>query len=393
MAKRILFIHSGSDLYGASRSLLRLGSRLVKDGSEVLVILPYEGPLRPELEKCGIVVQVHGDLPVVTRTDFGGMKGMVTILLSVPISCARILSVVRRFRPDIIHTNTALILSPGIVARLVGVPHIWHVREFFEEFPGLWKRYQRFMNFFAERLVCVSTPVAEQFDERIRTRKVVVIHNGFPVEEFEPVSTERIKAFKDRFGLNGHELVGVVGRIKFGRKGQDLFVKAVSLLNGKFPNARFLLIGSPFPGNEDHLKNLRVLISGLGIADSIVCTGDVEDIKAAYAALDISVLPSGQPEPFGGVVIESMALGKPVIGTKIGGTVEQIEDGRTGFLVPPNDPQALADAMEKLLIDPECRTAMGKLGYERFLRYFEFEEFLKKIMSLYTEQISAKEMR
>ena len=112
----------------------------------------------------------------------------------------------------------------------------------------------------------------------------------------------------------------------------------------------------------------------------------MEDIKAAYAALDISVLPSARPEPFGGVVIESMAFGKPVIGTRIGGTIEQVDDARTGLLIEPNDPQALADAIEKLLKDPQGRMAMGKLGYERFMSHFEFEEFFGKIMQLYTQQ-------
>lgn len=383
---RILFVHSGADLYGASRSLLRLGSMLYSEGHQVIVVLPHAGPLVEELEKAGVGVEIHLNLPVVTREGFkrrGGVFGLAWQLLG---SLKRLEGVMWSFNTDLVHSNTALILSSGIIARVFGIPHIWHVREFFDEFPKLWRWYQWYMHWFADQIVCVSSSVASQFHRDVRNKKVIVIHNGFPREEFGSVGSDRIAAFKQSYGVNGYVLVGVVGRIKFGRKGQDVFVKAAALLKDRFPEARFLLIGSPFPGNEEHLKNLRVLISELGIEQSVVYTGDVEDIKAAYAALDISVLPSARPEPFGGVVIESMAFGKPVIGTRIGGTIEQIDDARTGLLIEPNDPQALADAIEKLLKDPQGRMAMGKLGYERFMSHFEFEEFFGKIMQLYTQQ-------
>jgi glycosyltransferase involved in cell wall biosynthesis len=358
----------------------------VREGNAVLVVLPYEGPLRPELERSGVVVRIQTTLPVVERADHGALWGLIKALLCVPVSFFVLLSLMVHFKPHIVHTNTALILTPGMVACIARIPHVWHVREFFEDFSQLWKWYQRYMQLLADKIICVSTAVASQFHEEIRRRKVVVIHNGFPREEFDPVEPERVAAFRQKYGVDRHILVGVVGRIKYGRKGQDVFVKAAALLKDRFPEARFLLIGSPFPGNEEHLKNLRVLISELGIEQSVVYTGDVEDIKAACAALDISVLPSARPEPFGGVVIESMAFGKPVIGTRIGGTIEQVDDARTGLLIEPNDPQALADAMEKLLKDPQGRMAMGKLGYERFMSHFEFEEFFGKIMQLYRQQ-------
>jgi glycosyltransferase involved in cell wall biosynthesis len=81
-----------------------------------------------------------------------------------------------------------------------------------------------------------------------------------------------------------------VGRIKFQRKGQEVFVRAAHLLRERFPDARFLCIGSPFPGNESHLADLLKLIRELGLEDYVLCTGDVDDIKAAIAGLDMSHL-------------------------------------------------------------------------------------------------------
>lgn len=384
---KILFIHSGADLYGASRSLLRLSSRLVRDGNPVMAILPYDGPLRDELQTHGVEVRIHHDLPVVTRQESKNLLGLISILLRIPFSIVKIWSVIRKFRPDIVHTNTALILSPGIAAKLRNVPHVWHVREFFVEFPKFWKWYQWFMYYFADVIVCVSTPVAKQFKERILQEMVFVIHNGFPEEEFKPVEAERIQAFRNRLGLDSNLTVGVVGRIKFARKGQDVFVKAVALLKDKFPHVQFILVGSPFPGNEEHLYNLMELIKELGIEDRVIYTGDVDDIKAAYSVLDISVLPSALPEPFGGVVIESMAFGKPVVGSELGGTLEQIEDGVTGFLVEPNAPKDLAKALEHLLSDSELRRKMGENGRKRFLALFEFGPFYEKVSLLYSKLI------
>lgn len=330
-------------------------------------------------------VQIHRSLPVITREDFGGFLKPIVLLWKIPISVLNLLVVVLKLRPDIIHTNTALILSPGIVARCTRTPHVWHVREFFEEFPRLWKWYQWYMSMFSDTVICVSQAAAEQFSQRIKTKKIKVIHNGFPSEEFRSVEPERVHAFCEQYGIGGHLAVGVVGRIKFGRKGQDVFVKAIALLKDKFPDVKFLLIGSPFPGNEDHLENIRHLIKELNIEKNVIYTGDVEDIKAAYTALDISVLPSALPEPFGGVVIESMAFGKPVVGTRIGGTKEQIEDGVNGYLVEPNNPSELAKALELLISDSEKRQTMGMNGKKRFEMMFEFEAFYTKILSIYAK--------
>jgi glycosyltransferase involved in cell wall biosynthesis len=228
----------------------------------------------------------------------------------------------------------------------------------------------------------VSRAVADQFQANYQ-RKIIVLHNGFPKDEFGPVTPARADFFRQQFNLNGHRLVGLVGRIKFGRKGQEVFVKAAASIKDRFPDAKFLCIGSPFHGNEEHLVRLKELAERVNLGDQFVYTGDVEDIKAAYSALDVSVLASAQPEPFGGVVIESMAMGIPVVGTAIGGTLEQIEDGSTGILVPPGDAEAMAAAIARLLSSKNLRAQYGIAAKQRFLDRFEFEPFYQKLSSLY----------
>lgn len=381
---RILFFHSVPDVYGASRSLLRLTVRLSQDGHQVLVVLPEDGPLSCLLKRAGVSVTYLPQLMIIKRERSRGFLDLARKILCCPISVIQLARLARSFQPDCIHTNTSLIIAPALVARLKRIPHVWHIREIFSDFPKLWVLYQWFLYLFSSRIICVSQAVAAQFHPFIRNRVVEVIYNGFPRSEFEDVSNDRIRAFRDRFGLNGHVLVGLVGRIKIGRKGQDVFVRSARLLKDRFPEVRFLCIGSPFPGNERHLERLLHIVRELGVADQFVYTGDVDDLKAAYASLRVSVVPSVLPESFSGVVIESMAMGKPVVGSSIGGTVEQIDDGVTGFLVPPGDFEALADKLTLFLSSSELTELAGKHGRQKFLREFEFVPFYERISTIYS---------
>lgn len=381
---RILYAHNNVDLYGSSRSLLRLTSRLVADGHEVRVLLPGDGPLLRALERSGVTVSVDDALTIIDRRSCRTPRDVFKLLAGLPHSARRVMRLIDEFGPAQAHTNTSVVLSLAVAARRRRVPHIWHIREFYGEFRAFWWLYQWFMATHARKIACVSAAVARQFSIFIRRRKTRVLHNGFPVEEFQPVIRERVEVFRARVGVSEEQtLVGVVGRVKLRRKGQETFVRAAGLLAPRHPDVRFLIIGSPYAGNEPHVDELKRLAEEDGVPDRVIFTGDIADIRAAYAALEIVVLSSGQPEPFGGVVIEAMAMGKPVVGTRVGGTVEQIEDGRTGRLVPPSDPHAMANAVEELLGDPEQRRAMGAAGRQRYLRLFEFEAFYRRMLALY----------
>jgi glycosyltransferase involved in cell wall biosynthesis len=386
---RILFVHSGSDLYGASRSLLRLSSRLAQDGVRVKVVLPHEGPLVSALQEKGVIVTVQKTLPVIERQKVGSFRGILYLLSNVFFSTLSLLKLMRQDQPHIVHTMTAVILSSGLAAKMAGIPHIWHIRESFGEFGRLWRYYQKYILWLSAKVICVSTPIAEQFEDYMGEEKVQVINNGFPTDEFSDISADRVQEFRSKYAPPGAQyLVGVVGRIKLQRKGQEIFVRAASLLRDKFPDARFLCIGSPYPGNESHLERLFKLIGELGLEDQVIYTGDVEDVKAAIAALDILVLSSAQPEPFAGVVVEAMALSRPVVATCVGGSIEQVVDGMTGFLVEPGDAKAMAVAIEKLLESKHRRHSFGEHGRARFLEKFEFEPFYQKNLELYRQVIA-----
>ncbi|MDI6773932.1 MAG: glycosyltransferase [Verrucomicrobiota bacterium] len=390
---KILFVHSGADLYGAGRSLLRLSARLVRDSHGVRVVLPWEGPLRAELEKAGAQVRVLTRLPILRRDRFRNPARFLALWFRAATAVVALLRLIREDRPNIVHTNTATVfLASAIAARWAGIPHVWHAREFFSEFGWAWPLYRWMILRLSDRVVCVSSAVARQFGDPADDDRLAVIHNGLPIEEFGPVHAERIAAFRRAVAPGPGRLVGVVGRVKLARKGQETLVRAAQLLDARYPDARFLIVGSPFPGNDKHLDRLKEIIRQTLQEDRVLCVGEAQDIKAALAALDILVLSSGLPEPFGGVVLEAMALGKPVVGTRIGGTPEQIEDGVTGFLVPPGDAAAMAEALARLLGDPALSSRMGQAGRRKLEREFLFDGFYKKMFGVYDELVEDRPM-
>jgi len=380
---RGLLFHNGSDIYGASKSFLRLCSRLALDGIDFKAVLPHEGPLSKLLRQNNVDVEIMVS-PVIERSIFLSAKHFLRFIRQSIVSLFYVSEMVRKFRPDFIHSNTSIIFIPSIVSWIFRVPHIWHIRESFSEFGVIGDIYKRYMGWRADKIIAVSTPIADQFMGMDR-KKVVVIYNGFTKDEFTSPSLEETDDFIQKYQLKDKLVVGLVGRIKYVRKGQEFLVKAAASLRKKWPDVRYLIVGSPFPGNEKHLINLQKLIKDLNVFDIVFVTGEVEKITVAYSAFDISVLASGLPEPFGGVVIESMAMGIPVIGTSIGGTVEQIKNNVTGFLVAPRDVNELASALEVLYADVSLRVKMGEAGRERFNRKFTFEPFYERIIEIYTE--------
>ncbi|MBN1439868.1 MAG: glycosyltransferase family 4 protein [Anaerolineales bacterium] len=379
---RVLFLHGVGDLYGASRCLVRLASALREDGHEVEVWLPDAGPIVTKLESAGVACELAPELRGITRNTYHRRRSLIHFLSESP---GRILSLSRKIRaarPDVVHTNMATLVTAGLAARLSGRPHLWHVREWFGEFSREWVIFQWLLRVCSDRIVCISKTVADQFHPVIR-KKTRIIYDGLSDSEIQAVSQARVQAFKSKFGLERHPAVGVVGRIKWKRKGQEVFLRAASLLRNEFPQTRFLCIGSPFPGNEDHLESLQRLAAELGMNHMWIVTGDVDENLAAIAALDILVHPPCQPEPFGMVVTEAMALGKPVIGSDLGGIKEQVENNRTGLLIPPNDPPALAEAIKILLNNETLRLTMGARGRARCRECFSWESFYRSMLEEY----------
>ena len=389
----ILSVHNSADIYGASRCLLNLFSLIVQPtqpnsqpAHEVHVVLPSDGPLVPLLQSHGIHVHIHPRLVIIDRAQLSSLRGRLTFLLNFPLSVLYLLALSLRLRADLLHTNTAVLPSPALAAFLARKPHLWHLREFFSEFPSIWRVFQHYMARLSTRVLCISHAVEQQFTPTLRPR-CTILYDGLDDIPSDPTPATTLRASLN----NPPVLIGCVGRIKFLRKGQEVLVRAAALLRPTHPDLHYAILGSVSPGNEDHLTNLHALIHSLHLDDRFHFLGEIPDTRPLYPAFDLTVVPSVLPEPFGLVVMESMAAGTPVIGSHCGGIPEQIVDGRTGLLFAPGNHEALAAAIHHLLADPALRHSMARESRLRFLHHFHIQQTCTQTLNLFHE-VLAKEV-
>ena len=191
---KFLFLHNGSDLYGASRSLIRLTTQLVREGHDVQVVLPSSGLIIEPLSKGGVSFTIQPRLAIIDRQTFRNTRKIFSLVSNFFFSIRWLSNLIAEYQPDIIHSNSSVIMSGAITAKLRRIPsHLAHPRKSFHEFGWLWKLYQHFMYGFSDKIICVSGPMEEQFSKSLSARRnSCVIHNGFPAEEFEPIGADRI---------------------------------------------------------------------------------------------------------------------------------------------------------------------------------------------------------
>jgi glycosyltransferase involved in cell wall biosynthesis len=221
--------------------------------------------------------------------------------------------------------------------------------------------------------------------------RLSVIPDAVDTTRFHPNNDSR--PLRSTWGIAPDQvLIGVVGRIHTG-KGHGVLVEAVSMLHDRCPQARFVVVGDVVPGQPQPKHDLEAAIARHGLVNRVTLAGFCADAPSVMAALDVLVLPSTSPEPFGLVLVEAMASAKPVVATAHGGPLDIILDGQTGLLVPPGDAQALAAALERLIADPGLRAAMGAAGRKRAEAQFAFEPHVAAFQSLYDRALHSDHRR
>jgi glycosyltransferase involved in cell wall biosynthesis len=385
---KVLYINPTGDLYGASRVLLRVLTSLDRNNYEPFVVLPENGVLVDALKELNISVVVIPYLSVIRRQVFRSWRIVNFLCLLFP-SIIHLWWLIQRNHIDLVHTNSGVVFTPAISAWLSRVPHIWHLHEMFsEEFPRLWRYFQNFILHFSDRVLCVSTPIAQQFSTQ---SKIQVLYNGIDLTEFDLESTETTR-WREKYCSDSDHLilVGIVGRIS-PRKGQDVLIKAVFQLKAEgHDNIRLLIIGDAFAGNEYLVDELRAFVNSQGLEDTVIFTGFIKNPLFIMAALDILVLPSILPEAFPTVVLEAMALKIPVIATNVGGTVEQIVDKETGILVSPGSPNAIAEAIKLVLTDFALRERLQEKGRKQIETQFSLQTMRSQLEATYQKLFREK---
>jgi glycosyltransferase involved in cell wall biosynthesis len=230
-----------------------------------------------------------------------------------------------------------------------------------------------------DRLIVVSRAIEEKVREEGRVgAPVSLIYNGIDLQRYnhqQPCCT-----LHDEYGIpEDAPIVGVVARLE-AEKGHRTLIDAWPEVLAAVPNAWLLVVGE---GSERDA--LEAEAASLGVNERVVFTGRREDVPAVTAALDVAVLPSYR-EAQGLSVLEAMALSRPVVASNVGGIPEMIEDGVTGLLVPPNDCDALAAALIKLLTDHPYADMIARRGHDLVHERFCIELMVNSIESVYDEE-------
>ena len=390
---KILYLHASAELYGSDLILYQLVTHLDRREYDPVVILPFDGPLVELLRRAEIPVLVR-PLPVLRRsllTAKGLMKFGVVFVYSI-IHLARF---IKSREIDIVHTNTSATWGGGVAARICQVPHVCSAMELVDNPLFVAKAMASMTSAFSDLVLTVSTAVKNHFVALAPFGK-----DKYRVL-FPPVDTGRFcfrkeykRKIRNELGLDDDTIVaGMAGRLNHW-KGQDVFVRAcarvLEKLENKSKKVHFLILGGSVPGREIYELELRNDISRLGLTNFVTAPGFKENIEEWLSAMDIFVLPSKWPEPSSTGVVAAMATGLPVIGTNIGGTPETVVHGETGLLVPPNNPNALADAIAELILNDSLRKTMAQRAKERAIRLYSIQTYVDYVAGCYRELMEKK---
>jgi glycosyltransferase involved in cell wall biosynthesis len=239
------------------------------------------------------------------------------------------------------------------------------------------------MSRWVDACICMTDEIAAHYRGRhVRARRILTIYDGIDCATFAPGGGPAVRR---ELGLPPDvPVVGIVGHIQ-DWKGQHLVVEAVARARERCPGLRCLIVGGVHRRGAEYAAALRERIATLGLGAHVILTGPRGDVPACMDAMDIVLHASVTPEPFGRVLIEAMALGKPVIAPREGGPCLVVVDGETGLLVPPRDEAALADAILQLIADPARRAAMGRAGRTRVEAVFDIRHHVRAVEALFDD--------
>lgn len=315
-----------------------------------------------------------------------------------PISVWKLYKFIKREKFDVVHVHTPVASILGrVAAKLAGVRHIIYTAHgfYFHDQMAPWKRRILIL---VEKLFgqcCTDwlwTVSQEDMDTAIEERIVkskdqidCLNSIGVNVEKFQNI--EPSTQLKQNFGIEGHPVIGFVGRL-VREKGIFELIQAMALVKEEVPEARLLIIGDNLQGDRDSVKDqIEQLLDAHHLHEIIIFAGLQEDIPGMMALMDVFTLPSyreGMPV----VTLEAMASHLPVVTTDIRGCREEVVDGITGLIVPPKNVEGLAKSLIEMLKHSDKAKQMGEAGYQRACDVFDEKKILKKQSDLYDQMLS-----
>jgi glycosyltransferase involved in cell wall biosynthesis len=385
----ITFINPSGEIGGAERSLLLLLEGLDRGRYAPLVFVPAAGRLLDALSKRDVPTRVVPLGPVERLSRFAGSRSWQKALsdgVGMGQAVRELLPALQAAGPALIHTNGIKAhLIGGVCGRLLRRPVVWHMRDLVPEGPLL-SLFRAAAGCLPRRIIVNSGAVADQFAGSRAARRTRIVHNAVDLAQYRP--SRAGPDVRAELGLApGAVVLAMVAHFTCW-KGHHLFLEVIDrLVRRGLPVAGLIVGGSIYrsDGHQDYESEVRDHCRSLGLERHVVFTGYQECVADYLNAADLLVHPPTRPEPFGRVLIEAMALSKPVVAAAAGGVLEIVEPQVTGLLVPPGEVEPLAAAVQSLVCDPARRAAMGEQGRRRVAQRFSPEQHVAQIQQVYRE--------
>ncbi len=363
---------AGSASYGGGERYLELlMSRLDRQQFRPLLICPEPGPFKKSMEQQGVSAQLVHLAPLVN-----------------PVALVRLAGLLARERVGILQTHGLRSSAYGCLAgRLAGVPVIIAtIHNSLQDYPisaakrWMYRSILRQVIRLADRIICVSEDLRQDMIARAACNpdRTVTIHNGIDLTTLKPPA-DRL-AIRTEFRVGAGPLLVVIGRLTE-QKGHRYLVHALPHLLTEWPHLKCLIVGQ---GELEQM--IAAEANGLGIGACCLFAGMRRDIPAILAGADLLVLPSVS-EGFPFVLLEALAVGCPVVASRVNGVPELVEHANTGRLVPPRDPNALAREIREILRNPARAGEMARRGAQAVRDRFTADRMAAQTVALFEATI------
>lgn len=372
---RILFLDHSGRLGGAELYLLDL-IRPYVPGSKVVLL--EGGPFAERLQARGIpheVVPAGSGVLQVTK-----QATLMRAVRAIPRLWRPVCEVARRARAfDLVYANSQKAFLVAALARLlVRKPLVWNLHDMLTagHFSALNRRVAvALSNLLATRVVANSEATVRAYRASGGRAPAGVVYNGIDASAFANPEADDAARLRERYGVQpGAPLVGLFGRVA-AWKGQHVLVRALE----QVPKCHAFIVGDAlFESDRAYAEALRNEVHERGLDSRVHFLGFQDDVAPFMQAVDVVVHASTEPEPFGRVVVEGMLAGRPVVAAAAGGILEIIEDGVTGRLVPPGDPETLAGALAEIIERPAWARRLAEAGRRRARSVFSLEAMLQQ---------------
>jgi glycosyltransferase involved in cell wall biosynthesis len=330
----------------------------------------YGNPVAEELKRMGVTVDM---LPVNRLRDLTAIPRMVRYF--------------RRHEADLVHTQLEFANALGnAAASIIRLPSVCTIHTLDDPVEGSKKSRRLKLMWWSLRRFCDQVITVSEGARRHylavsgdSVDKVITVYNGIDLSSFPQLDTAQQAALRESLGIPAHVPLMITVAVLRPQKGIQYMLEALPAILETVPDAYYMVVG-----DGDHRQALQESARRSGLGERVIFTGFREDVASLLSISDLFVLPT-LDEALPTVLAEAMAMSLPLVVSDVGGVSEMVDDGVNGLLLPPGDPDRLAEACIGLLQNDEDAHQMGEAGWKVVNERFNIRKQVKLLGDLYDE--------